>query len=522
MKDFWARHLAELDRRRARSRELGGPERVARQHAAGKLTIRERIAELTDSFHEIGTLATFPERDSSGQVTGKLPASYVCGLGEIGGRKVAIGGEDFTVRGGAPQLYLDRMKGGQGGFVEDLAHQYRIPLILLMEGIGGDVAEQDDQGHSYLVSSFSWARCFELLGEVPVLVAVLGPAAGGAAGRAVLSHFSVMARHAVLFAGGPPLVKRALGLAVSKEELGGPAVHAGGSGAIDNAAGDDRDALAQIRRVLSYLPSNVWQPPPRGDCDDPTDRPCEEILDLVPENPRRPYQPRDIIGVVMDRGSFFEIGAGWGTSVVTGLARLGGAPTGVLATDPRSSGGALTGDAADKQVRFMDLCSTFHLPMVYFVDVPGFMIGPAAERGGVVRKGMRAIKHAIEAEVPILTVHVRRAYGMAVCATANIERGGLRVAWPTAEWGDMPIEGGVAVAFRREIEAAADPEAMRLAVERRMREAASPWLTAEAFGVEEMIDPRETRAFLAPFIEAHYESLAAGCGPARRAWRPGP
>lgn len=515
----WEDALKDLQTRRDAAAELGGAERVARQHAAGKYTIRERIDRICDQFHEIGGLASFPETDSSGRSIGKLPSTYVCGLGEIDGRPVAIGGEDFTVRAGAPQLYLDRYKGGMGGFVEDLAHEYRIPLVMLNEGIGGDVASQDAMGHAYLVSSMSWRRSYELLSEVPVLTAVVGPAAGGNAGRAVLSHFSVMTPASVVFAGGPPVVSRALGIDVDKEDLGGLEVHTRISGTIDNAAVDEDDAFTQIRRVLSYLPQNVWELPPRGDRSDPVDRKAEELLKIIPTNRRRAYDPVNVIRTIVDRNSFFAIGPDWGRTIVTGFARMDGIPIGVVANNPMHIGGALDGPGAEKQIRFVDFCSVFHLPILYFCDVPGFMVGPDAERGNVVRLGMRAIQSLIEAEVPVVTVQVRKAYGMAVSATSVPDRLGLRLAWPTAEWGDMPIEGGVAAGFRREIEAASDPGAHRELIEKRLLDAASPWRTAEAFGVEDIIDPRETRPVVAAFLNASLGALATNVGPQRRTWR---
>jgi len=514
----WQGALDELARRRAAAQELGGPERIARQHASGKLTIRERIDRLCEDFQEVGGLAAFPETDSAGNVVGTLPSTYVCGLGTVDGRPVAIGGEDFTVRAGAPQMYLDRMKGGLGGFVEDLAHEYRIPLLLLDEGIGGDVASQDAKGHAYLVSSVSWRRSFELLTEVPVLTAVVGPAAGGNAGRAVLSHFSVMTEGSVVFAGGPPVVKRSLGLDVDKHDLGGIEVHTRLSGTIDNPARDEEDAFAQLRRVLSYLPQNVWELPPRGDRSDPVDRVADELLEIVPENRKRAYDPSLVVEAIVDRESFFAMGPDWGRAVLTGFARIDGIPIGVVASNPMVSGGALDGAAAEKQIRFVDLCSVFHLPILYLCDVPGFMVGPEAERGNVVRLGMRAIQSLITAEVPVITIQVRKAYGMAVSATAVPDRLGLRLAWPSGEWGDMPIEGGVDAGFRREIEEADDPAARRREIEARLLEAASPWRTAEAFGVEDVIDPRETRPVVARFLNAALGGLATALGPQRRRW----
>lgn len=514
----WESALKELERRRSGARELGGERRVSRQHQQGRLTVRERIAKASTKFYEVGEFAAYEDVSATGEFLGMLPASYVCGLAEFDGRPVALGGEDFTVRGGAPQTYLDRLKGGLGGFVEDLAHEYRIPLVMFMEGIGGDVAAQAEKGHSYLVSSLSWQRSYQLLAEVPVLAMVSGAAVGGTAGRTVLSHFSVMTKDSVLFAGGPPLVKRALGKDIDKHELGGSKIHTGISGAVDNIAEDEDDAIAQLQRVLSYLPQNVWELPARGDRSDPVDRRPEELLSIIPENRRRPYKAQAVVEAIVDAGSFFEIGPKWGRAVVTGYARLDGVPVGIVASNPMHLGGALDAAAAEKQIRFVDTCSTFHLPIVYFVDVPGFMVGPDAERGNVVRWGMRAIQSIVEAEVPVVTVHVRKAYGMAVSATSSPDSLSLRLAWPTAEWGDLPVEGGVEAGFSREIAAADDPEAYRRQVEERMLALGDPWKTAEAFGVEQMIDPRETREIVCAFINACSSKLSTTLGPQRRQW----
>lgn len=514
----WESALQRLAEHREIARALGGQERVERQHAQGRLTIRERIERMADGFTEVGEFAGFGVRDSTGVEVGRLSSSYVCGLASIDGRQVALGGEDFTVRAGAPQTYLDRYKGGMGGFVEDLAHSYRIPLVMFMEGIGGDVSAQDEVGHSYLVSSMSWKRSLDLLSEVPVLIAVLGSAAGGTAGRAVLSHFSVISSGSVLFAGGPPVVRRALGQQVDKHELGGAEMHTSVSGAVDNFAADEDEAIEQIRTVLGYLPQNVWEMPPRGDRSDPIDRSCDAILDIVPENRRRAYKMSDVMDTIVDQGSFFQMGADWGRSVITAFARIDGIPVGLIGNNPMHLAGALDASAAEKQIRFTDLCSTFHLPIVHFVDVPGFMVGPQAERGGVVRWGMRAIQALVEAEVPIVTIHVRKAYGMAVSATSDPDDLGLRIAWPSAEWGDMPIEGGVEAGFSREISQAEDPELFRREIEARMLAEADPWKTVEAFGMEMMTDPRETRRVVAEFLNASLHGMQTRLGPREKPW----
>jgi acetyl-CoA carboxylase carboxyltransferase component len=308
-------------------------------------------------------------------------------------------------------------------------------------------------------------------------------------------------------------VRRALGKEITKEELGGAEMHTKESGAIDNLAEDEDDAIEQMRRVLSYLPQNVWELAPVVEADDPIERRDEELLSIIPENRRRPYKMRRIVELVADEGSVFEMGPRWGRALITAFARIGGIPVGILANNPMHIAGAMDGPAAEKQVRFIDVCRTFHLPLVYFVDVPGFMVGPDAERGNVVRKGMRAIQVLHECGVPIISVHVRKAFGMAAQAVASIDKLGMRLAWPSAEWGDMPIEGGVEAAYHREINASEDPDAYRAEAERRLLEASSPWKTAEAFGIEDMIDPRETREAVAHFLAPAFHSMASRLGP---------
>jgi acetyl-CoA carboxylase carboxyltransferase component len=505
MQFSWEEARAELAKRREIALQHGGPDAVARQRAAGRGLARERIDQLVDadSFTEIGTLAQFHELDEQGNKLPPVASSAVVGLAQIDQRPVVVASQDFTVGAGGGGK-LDRDKGGMlGGFAEDLALEYKLPILYALEGVGGGVSMLQAGGHALVVSSHSWEKSFQLMQEVPVLAAVPGPAAGGVAGKAVLTHFSVITRKTgVLFAGGPPVVRRALGRDINKFELGGAEMHTQVSGAIDNIAEDEADAMRQMRTVLSYLPQNVWELPPIVDTGDPVDRRCDDVEQIVPMNRRRVYDARKLIQAVVDQGSFFEIGPDWGKAVRLGFARIGGRSIGVISSNPMHVGGALDGQAADKQTRFIEVCDTFHLPLVYFVDCPGFMIGPDAERGGVVRKGMRAIQALLEADVPVITIHTRKAYGMAVQATNNPHKLGLRLAWPSAEWGDMPVEGGVEAAFRRAIAAAPDPDAYRAEIEARLLLEASPWKTAEAFGVEEMIEPGETRIYIARFLEA--------------------
>jgi len=505
--------VAELALRRAEAEKLGGAESVGRHHEQGRLTIRERIAGLVDagSFQEVGKL-TGQGRYADGALAGVTPAPYVMGLANIADRPVAVGGEDFTVRGGI-SWSGERKKGGQGGFVEDLAHQYRIPLVNLIDGAGGSVTSIQRRGYSVFPGVHGFERSVELMGEVPVVCAVLGTAAGGPAGRAILSHWSVMVKDtSQVFAAGPPVVERSLGQKLTKEELGGPAIAVDLAGTIDNAAASESQCFDMIRRYLSYMPQNVWELPPVADCGDPVDRCDDALLGIVPESRRQPYDMRKLIRLVVDRDSTFEIQPTYGKAVITCLARMNGKVVGVIANDPKVYGGAMDAKAARKQSHFVELCDCFHIPLIFLVDVPGFMVGKDAEAAATLREGMRSVYVGLQATVPMYTVVIRKCYGMAGMGATDKNGLDLKIAWPTAEWGSLPVEGGVAAAFRRDIQAAADPKVREQEIEAQLRALASPFRTAEAFGVEEIIDPRETRPYLCRFIDAAQGRLKTTVG----------
>ncbi len=509
--------IDELTRRREFAHQLGGEESIARHHANGRLTIRERIDRLADanSFTEVGTL-TGQGSYEDGALVDVTPAPYVMGLGSIDGRPVAIGGEDFTIRGGI-SWSGDRKKGGQGGFIEEMAASYRIPLVNLIDGAGGSVTSMMRRGHSVFPGVHGFDTSVDLMGIVPVVCAVMGTAAGGPAGRAILSHFSIMVKNtSQVFAAGPPVVKRSLGEDVDKEELGGYAMAVDIAGTIDNAADSEDEAIAMVKRYLSYMPTNVWHLPPRVDTGDDPNRADEALKDIVPESRRRPYNMRSIIDKIADIDSVFEIQPTFGKAIITSLARVDGRVVGIVANNPMIYGGAVDAAAANKQTHFVELCDTFHIPLVFLVDVPGFMVGTQAERQATLRAGMRSVYVGLQATVPSFTVVIRKCYGMAGMGTTDKNGLDFKIAWPSAEWGSLPVEGGVAAAFRREIAAADDPKAREAELEAELSAFASPFRTAEAFGVEEIIDPRETRAYLARFLDAAQHRLATDLGPKSR------
>jgi acetyl-CoA carboxylase carboxyltransferase component len=510
----WSNEVEELQARHTKALMLGGVDAVARHHAQGRLTIRERIAGLvdSDSFQEVGKL-TGEGRYEGAALTGMTPAPYVMGLARIDGRPVAVGGEDFTVRGGT-SWSGDRRKGGQGGFIEDLARHYRIPLVNLIDGAGGSVTSIRRRGHAVFPGVHGFERSVELLGIVPVVSAVMGAAAGGPAGRAILSHWTVMIQGtAQVFAAGPPVVQRSLGQSITKEELGGAQLAVDVAGTIDNVARDERDCFAMIRRFLGYLPQNVWELPPSVDAHDPPERREEELLRIVPRDRRKPYDMRRLMRLIFDHDSLFEIQPTYGKAVITALGRMNGHVVGIIANNPMVYGGAVDVRAARKQTHFIELCDCFHIPLVFLVDVPGFMVGREAEAAATLREGMRSVYVALQATVPMYTVVIRKCYGMAGMGATDKNGLDFKIAWPSAEWGSLPIEGGVAAAFRREIEGAADPKAREAALEAELRALASPFRTAEAFGVEDIIDPRDTRAYLGRFIDAAQGKLRTSVGP---------
>jgi acetyl-CoA carboxylase carboxyltransferase component len=300
-----------------------------------------------------------------------------------------------------------------------------------------------------------------------------------------------------LFVAGPPVVART-GEQVTKEELGGSAIHTR-NGAIDDEVASEDEAFARTRRFLSYLPPSVFELPPRAPCSDPVDRRDDWLIEAIPRDSRKVYKMRPIVESVLDRGSFLEIGSQFGRSLITGLARLDGWPVAVMASDPYFYGGCWTRDASDKAVRFLDLAETFRLPVVHLVDNPGFLVGTQSEKAATIRHGARALAAVYQASVPWCSILVRKCYGVAGAAHHPVQRLAYRYAWPSGDWGSLPIAGGLEAAYKSELAASPDPKALMAQIEQRLNAVRSPFRTADAFLVEEIIDPRETRALLCEF-----------------------
>jgi acetyl-CoA carboxylase carboxyltransferase component len=552
----WQPELDELTLKRAMARQMGGPEGIARQRAQGRLTVRERVQLLLDegTFEETQSSLGPSEYDEAGNLIAYRPGNVIAGYGSIVGRTVCVRADDFTIRGGSSDA-----AGSAKRSIEQAAGDLRVPLILLLDGAGGSVGEvagrQAPAGTgaapkpltldpnenpvalapSGVPGSVDVPKTFDptgivatarndvaallargnLLAQVPVAAAALGSCAGWIAIAAAESHFSVMTKEtSEIFVAGPPLIKQASGIEITKQELGNYRIHAQLTGVINNVADSEEDALDQIRRFLSYLPANVWQLPPRTEpTDDPNRR--EEALDsVIPRNRRRTYDIRKVIDMVVDRGSTFEISPLFGRAIVTMFARVDGFPVALIANDCRQDGGAQTAAACQKFERFVDLANTFHLPVVYLCDVPGFMIGPEAEKQGTIRWALRANIAVKEATVPYITVLLRRFYGVAVGGAKRGQGLNKVYAWPSAETGSLPAAGGVMAAYRRMIEASPDPEATRIEIEDRLNRLASVLRRPQT--AEDIVDPRNTRPLIVEFIRRAQAVNATQLGPKLR------
>lgn len=480
---------------------MGGPDKVKRQHDQGRLTVRERIDGVVDpgSFHEIGAVAGLGEYDEQGELKHVTPANCVFGRARVDGRTVVVVGDDFTVRGGS----ADASIAAKPLMAEEMAHDFRLPIIRIIEGSGGggSVKTIETKGAANLPGGIGGNRWYRYTTEnmslVPVVGLGLGSVAGLGAARLAASHYSVMTRQSAMFVAGPPVVKR-LGQDLGKMELGGADIQTK-AGGVDHAVDTEAEAFACARRFLSYLPSSVYELPPTMPCTDDPQRTDEQLISAVPRDRRRVYKMRPIIESVVDTGSFFEVAQNYGRPLIVGLARLEGRAVMVLASDPYHFGGSWTADACQKVIRWVDFAETFHLPIVYLMDCPGFMVGLEAEKAATIRHGVRAMAAVNQSTVPWCTVIVRNNFGVAGVVHQPADRFSIRYAWPSAHWGSLPLEGGIEAAYRAEIDAAPEPKAKLKEIEERLTKLRSPFRSAEKFWVEEIIDPRKTRALLCEF-----------------------
>jgi acetyl-CoA carboxylase carboxyltransferase component len=516
----WQEEIDEIRHRKALSLQQGGGDGVAKQHAKGRMTIRERIDQMVDanSFVEHGPGAGFAEKNAKGEIESFTPANYVVGFGEVGGRRAVVGGEDFTLKGGSPNAAGLR----KSVYAEELAVHFKVPLIRFLEGGGGSVASGGGSGSKTVGSPVFAEPRFKIiadaLGVVPVVSAAVGPVAGFPAGRLAASHFSVMVKSlSQVMVAGPAVVARALGKQLDKEALGGWKTHES-SGVVDLVVESEVEAFAAMQRFLAYLPQNVDHRPERGPCSDPHDRADEALCHIVPRDTRKPFKMREVIRRVVDEASFMEISEKFGRGQIIGLARLSGLPVGIIANDCKYYAGAMTAQGSQKVRRMIELCETFHLPIVNFLDEPGFMVGPEAERLGTIRYGMSAVAAASQSRLPWATVGVHKAFGVA--SAAHFAPFTYKLAWPSYETGALPVEGGVAVAFQRQLAESDNPDELRAKLEAELASARSPMGMMESFALHELIDPSETRHRLCQWshwIEPLLDDLK---GPARWGYRP--
>ncbi|MGZ4664276.1 MAG: acyl-CoA carboxylase subunit beta [Frankiaceae bacterium] len=492
---------ARLEERRADALGMGGPDLVDRQHAAGKLTVRERLDRLFDAgtFVEYGLLA---EAVKTPQSEGRRTPADGCvtGVGKIDGRDVSVIAYDFTVLAGSMGQHGER----KAARTREMAVRRGTPLVYLLDSAGARVNEA--VGAAFAGTGDLFRELSVMSGVVPQVAATMGPCAAGTAYIPALCDCVVMVKGTSSMAlGGVHLVKAATGETVTEEEMGGSAVHTRLSGVADREANDDAECLGLVRQYLSYMPSRYGDPLPVGDTCDPPHRRTEELYDIVPANPRQAYDMRRVLQAVVDEGSFFALKPDWAKSVITGLARFGGRAAGIVASQPLVMGGALGVDAADKAARFVNLCDSFEVPLVFLVDVPGFIVGKEVEHKGIIRHGAKMLWNVSEATVPKVTVVLRKAYGAGyyVMAGRQYEADHI-VAWPSAEFSVMGPEGAVNILFRKQLAAAGSEPAQAALREQLLagvRAQINPFLSAGMGFIDDVIDPAETRRHIVHGLE---------------------
>lgn len=469
----WTAILAELERRRELATAMGGAERVERHHANGKLDARQRIERLFDAgtFVEIGAFVGGINEPAP------IPADgLVAGFGRIDGRPALAAAEDFTVLGGS----IGDGSADKRYRLTQLAAQERVPLVFMLEGAGHRLTNTHAGRRPNDLQGLA-----ELSGQVPMICLVLGASAGHGALTAPLSDFVVMSEQASLFAAGPPLVKAAIGEDVTKEQLGGPQIHVAQSGVAHNLVANDEEAIAMARRYLSYFPLNAWEAAPRSDGPDTGPRRLDAILDLIDPNPRKSYKMRNVLELLVDAGSLFEVQPKFGASMITALARLGGQSVAIVANDPSVLAGTIDADAADKTTHFLDVAGAFHLPVIFLADNPGVIGGTAAERAGTLRHAARMFVAQHRLQVPKLHVTLRKAFGFgsSIMAMNPFDGQTLSLAFPAVTLGALPAASGA--------ESAKLDAATRARIE--SEQAGGSFQVANLLGYDDVIDPRDLR-----------------------------
>ncbi len=480
---------------------MGGPELVERQHALGKCSVRERLDLLFDSgsFVETGLYA---QAVDSPQSHGKRTPADGCvtGWGKVDGRDVTVIAYDFTVLAGSMGMHGER----KAARAREMAVRRGTPLVYLLDSAGARVTET--VGAAFAGAGDLFRELSVMSGVVPQVGAMLGPCSAGTAYIPALCDFVPMVKGTSSMAlAGVHLVRAATGEEVTEEEMGGSAVHNRISGVADREAADDRECLAMVRQYLSYFPSRYGDPAPVVACSDPVERRAEDLYEFVPSNPRQAYDMRRVVRLIVDDGEFFPVKPDWAKAVLTGFARFGGRPAGIVASQPMVRAGALGIDEADKAARFVNLCDAFDIPLVFLVDVPGFVVGKEVEHRGIIRHGAKLLWNVSEATVPKVTVVLRKAYGAGyfVMAGRQYETDHL-VCWPTAEFSVMGPEGAVNILFRKQLAAASDEERAELRQQllAGVRAQIDPFLAAGMGYVDDVIDPADTRKAVVAGLDA--------------------
>jgi len=489
----------DLRERRAAARRGGGQERVDRQHAAGKLTARERIALLIDdgTFTELGIHAGIHHAVRGLEAKDAPADGVITGYGKAEGRMVAVAAYDFTVMAGSMgatgELKVARLRA--------LALSKRMPFVWLLDSAGARI--QEAVGSLFAATGDLFREEVVASGVIPQVAAVMGPCSAGTAYIPGLADFVPMVKgRGSMALAGPHLVRAAVGEDVTQEQLGGSRVHCRVSGVGDLEVADDEECIARIKQYLSFFPSHCEQAPPVRENSDPADRCDDALLDVLPPSNRQPYDMYEVIRRVVDDGEWLDLKAQFARSVITCLARMDGRPVGIVASQPRRLGGILDNDSADKAARFVTLCDAFAIPLVFLVDVPGFMVGTKVEAAGIIRHGAKMLHAVAAATVPKITVVLRKAYGAGYYVmNGRAYEPDLIVAWPTAEISVMGAEGAVEIVFRKEVEAAADPAAKKAELIAAYRSLIDVYVAARNAMIDDVIDPRETRPTIIRALE---------------------